>query len=318
MSRRAFVRSGVLVVDKPAGPTSYDVVALVRRRLGVRRVGHAGTLDPDATGVLPILIGEATKLMGYLAEHDKEYRAVVRLGVRTDTQDLSGRILSELPVPPLTAAEVERVTRRFAGRIRQTPPMYSALHHEGRRLYELAREGVEVEREAREVVVRSIHVEALDGVLVTLRVVCGKGTYVRTLAADVGEAIGCGASVATLTRLRVGPFGLAEAVSHPELEHGPGEALGGRIMPPEAALGDWPAVELDRVSTEAFRHGRALDAHGGPLPSSRPTGGEATLVRVHGPDGVLVGVGAVDGEGGRLRPVRILHADHPRSRVLPA
>jgi tRNA pseudouridine55 synthase len=317
MSRGPFVRSGVLVVDKPAGPTSYDVVALVRRRLGARRVGHAGTLDPEATGVLPILVGEATKLMGYLADHDKEYRAVVRLGVRTDTQDLAGRVLSEQPVPALTAADVQAILPRFTGRIRQTPPMYSALHHEGRRLYELAREGVEVAREPREVVVHSIEVEALDGPLVTLRIVCGKGTYVRTLAADLGEALGCGAAVATLARLRVGPFALAQALSYAELERGPSEALRDRIMPPEAALRDWREVQLDQVSAEAFRHGRALDSKGRVAPGPAPTR-ETTLVRVHGPDGVLVGVGAVDDQGGRLRPVRILHADHPRSRILPA
>ena len=316
MSLRPFVRSGVLVIDKPSGPTSYDVVALVRRRLGVRRVGHAGTLDPEATGVLPILIGEATKLMGYLADHDKEYRAVVRLGVRTDTQDLSGRVLTEHPVPALSVADVQAILPRFTGRIRQTPPMYSALHHEGRRLYELAREGVEVEREPREVVVDSIDVEALDAPLVTLRVVCGKGTYVRTLAADFGEALGCGAAVATLARLRVGPFALAQAVSYADLEGGSSEALRARIMPPETALCGWPEVQLDQLSVEAFRHGRVLEAHGRVAPSQPPR--DTRLVRVHDPDGVLVGVGAVDDEGGRLRPVRILHADHPRSRILPA
>jgi tRNA pseudouridine55 synthase len=318
MSGRTFVRSGVLVVDKPAGPTSYDIVALVRRRLGVRRVGHAGTLDPEATGVLPILIGEATKLMGYLADHDKAYRAVVRLGVRTDTQDLSGRILTEEPVPALTSADVRAILPRFTGRIRQTPPMYSALHHEGRRLYALAREGVEVERESREVVVHSLEMEALDGVLVTLGVVCGKGTYVRTLAADFGEAVGCGAAVATLARLRVGPFERSEAVSYADLERGSSEALRDRIVPPETALSGWPAVQLDEASAEAFRHGRALDSREPVAPATPRPARDATLVRVHGPDGVLVGVGAVDDEGGRLRPVRLLHADHPRPRVLPA
>lgn len=314
MRPRSQVRSGVLVVDKPAGPTSYDVVALVRRRLGVRRVGHAGTLDPDATGVLPILIGEATKLMGYLADHDKEYRAVVRLGVRTDTQDGAGRVLAETPVPPLTIADVRAVAARFTGRIRQTPPMYSALHHEGRRLYELAREGVEVARMPREVLVHSIDVEALDGVLVTLRVVCGKGTYVRTLAADIGDAIGCGAAVASLARLRVGPFVLADALSYADLEGASADSLVQRIAPPDAALAGWAEVRLSEATAAAFRHGQALEMPGG----TSFTGGDARLVRVHGPDGALIGVGAVDDRGGRLRPVRILHADHPRARVLPA
>ncbi len=144
MTRAAARSSGVLVVDKAAGMTSHDVVALGRRRLGLRRVGHAGTLDPAATGVLPILLGEATKLMPYLAEQDKAYVVTIRLGVTTDTQDLQGRILAERPVPPLTPETVARAARGFVGRIRQVPPMYSAVRHEGRRLYELAREGREV------------------------------------------------------------------------------------------------------------------------------------------------------------------------------
>ena len=152
-------RSGILVIDKGRGATSFDVVAIARRRLGVRRIGHAGTLDPDATGVLPILIGEATKLTPYLVDQDKEYLATVRFGVTTDTHDVSGRVLSEAPVDDLTEARLEEVCRAFVGRIKQVPPMYSAVHHQGRRLYELARAGIEIERMPREVVVRSIAIE---------------------------------------------------------------------------------------------------------------------------------------------------------------
>ena len=296
----------MLVVDKIAGVTSFDAVALVRRRLGLRRVGHAGTLDPDATGVLPVLLGEATKLMPYVTDHDKEYRAVVRLGVRTDTQDLSGRILSEVPVPALTPAAVAGVATAFVGRIRQTPPMYSALHHEGRRLYELAREGVEVPRAPRDVVVHAIEIEDVSDARVTLRVVCGKGTYVRTLAADLGDALGVGAAVEELTRRRVGPFTLDEAVPWDVLERAPGAVLRARVAPPAAALAGWAEARLDAAQAEAFCHGPAVD--GGCAP--------AGLVRVHDGSGALIGVGAV--ESGRLRPVRILHADRPDARVLPA
>src|SRR5262245_49696390 len=169
-------RSGVLAVDKPSGATSFDMVALLRRRLGVRRIGHAGTLDPAATGVLPLLIGEATKLVPYLADEDKEYVATIRFGVTTDTQDLTGTVLSTAPVPALTPDVVTAATRRFVGRIRQVPPMFSALHHEGRRLYELAREGVEVERAPREVFVHEIVVDAVTAQTATLRIVCGRGT----------------------------------------------------------------------------------------------------------------------------------------------
>jgi len=296
----------VLVVDKPAGVTSFDVVGLVRRRLGVKRVGHAGTLDPDATGVLPVLLGEATKLMPYLADHDKAYRAVIRLGVRTDTQDLSGRVLAEVAVPALTLETIAAAARAFVGRIQQTPPMYSALHHEGRRLYELAREGVEVPRAAREVVVHAIDVEEVSGTRVMLRVVCGKGTYVRTLAADLGDALGVGAAVEQLTRLRVGPFTRDDAVTWDLLEHAAGAALRARLVPPEAALAGWPAVCLDAARAEVFRHGQSVEC------AAVPSG----LARVHEADGTLIGVGAVD--AGRLRPVRILHADRPDARVLPA
>src|SRR5438552_2835782 len=181
-------RSGVLVVDKGAGATSFDVVALVRRRLRVRRVGHAGTLDPGATGVLPVLIGEATKLTPYLMDQDKEYVATVRFGLTTDTLDVSGRVLSETAVFRLERYLLEEACRPFVGRIKQVPPMYSAVHHAGRRLYELAREGIEVDREPREVVVRSIVVDEVAPPRATLRVVCGKGTDVRVLAADLGAA----------------------------------------------------------------------------------------------------------------------------------
>jgi tRNA pseudouridine55 synthase len=302
----ARARSGVLVVDKPAGATSFDVVARVRTRLGLRRVGHAGTLDPDATGVLPVLLGEATKLMPYLAEQDKEYRAIVRLGVRTETQDLAGRVLDERPVPPLTREAVMAVASRFVGRIAQTPPMFSALHHEGRRLYELAREGVEVARAAREVVVHAIEVEAVEGVRVTLRVTCGKGTYVRTLAADLGDALGVGGAIERLARLRVGPFSLDDAVSGADLQTAPAATLVDRILPPETALAGWPAVHLDRMRSETFRHGQPVDA-----PGAGPG-----FTRVHEQAGRLIGVGEVD--GGRVKPVRILHADRQDSRVLPA
>ena len=302
------VRSGVLVVDKPAGMTSFDVVGIVRRRLGVPRVGHAGTLDPDATGVLPILLGEATKLMAYLAEHDKEYRALVRFGVRTDTQDLSGRVLSTVAVTGLNHETVSDAASAFVGRIRQTPPMYSAVHHGGRRLYELAREGVEVERASREVMVHSIDVEDVHDATATLRIVCGKGTYVRTLAADLGDALGFGAAVERLMRLRVGPFTLTGAVPWPELEAGSAATLNARVAPPEAALAAWTAVNLDVARADAFRHGQPVECL------------EACvgLVRVHDAVGGLIGVGAVEAGGRGLRPIRILHADRSDARVLPA
>jgi tRNA pseudouridine55 synthase len=305
-------RSGVLAVVKASGMTSFDVVALVRRRLGVRRVGHGGTLDPGAVGVLPILIGEATKLMPYLLDWDKEYLATLRFGLKTDTHDLGGRVLAEAPVPPLSAEALTRSTRPFVGRIRQVPPMYSAIHHEGRRLYELAREGVEVPREPREVVVFAIAVEEVASPTARLRIVCGKGTYVRVLAADLGEALGCGAVVERLVRGRVGPFELSEALPTAELAALSSEAIWARVLPPESALADWPVVRLDTRATASFLHGQTVAG----IPSAMSSGPGRRFVAVHAVGGGFLGVGELI--GGRIKPARILHADHPGSRVLPA
>ena len=306
-------RSGILVVDKGRGATSFDVVAVVRRRLGVRRIGHAGTLDPDATGVLPILVGEATKLTPYLVDQDKEYVATLRFGVTTDTHDVSGRVLSQTPVEELDAARLEEACRAFVGPIRQVPPMYSAVHHLGRRLYELAREGIEVERAAREVVIRSIAIEKIDGPRATLRIVCGKGTYVRVLAADLGAALGCGGAVESLVRWRVGPFDLADAVSWSELcsDASRHDDLWSRVRPVETALAGWPSVRLDGTGAAAFGHGQAADV----IPAAASAEG---YVRVHDAEGPMLGVGELMAGGSKVRPVRILHADRPRTRILPA
>jgi tRNA pseudouridine55 synthase len=301
--------AGILVLDKRAGVTSFDAVAEVRRRLRARRVGHAGTLDPAATGVLPILVGEATKLMPYLVDQDKQYRATLRLGVTTDTLDAGGRVLGTAPPPALTREEAQAACRPFVGRIHQVPPMYSAVHHAGRRLYELARQGIEVDRRPREVVVHAIDVEEAGEGRLTLRVVCGKGTYVRVLAADLGAALGCGAVVERLVRTRVGPFELAHAVTWEELTTAAAGALWARLLPPEAALAGWPSLCLDLLAARQFVNGQAVDA-----PGPRPAG----LVRVHAADGSFLGVGDTTGGGKRVKPVRILNVDRPGTRVLPA
>jgi len=321
---RESTRSGILVVDKGRGATSFDVVAITRRRLGVRRIGHAGTLDPDATGVLPILVGEATKITAYLVDQDKEYLATVRFGVTTDTHDVSGRILSETPVDDLSPSRLEKACRAFVGLIKQVPPMYSAVHHQGRRLYELARAGIEVERTPREVVVRSILIEKIDGPRAILRVVCGKGTYVRVLAADLGAALGYGGAVESLVRCRVGPFDLRDAVSWGELTGGRSDAPEGRsdaigvgrelwskVRPVEAALVGWPVVRLDGPGATTFAHGQAADV----IPAAAATEG---FVRVHDIDGPMIGVGELTAGGSKVKPVRILHADRSRTRSLPA
>lgn len=303
------VRSGVLVIDKGRGATSFDVVAIVRRRLGVRRIGHAGTLDPDATGVLPILVGEATKITPYLVDQDKEYLATVRFGLTTDTNDVSGRVLSQTPVDDLVLSRLEDACRAFVGHIKQVPPMYSAVHHQGRRLYELARAGIEVERAPREITIRSIAIEQVDGPRATLRVICGKGTYIRVLAADLGAALGYGGAVESLVRCRVGPFDLQDAVSWPDLMDGVRD-LWSRVRPVEAALAEWPVVHLDGAAAATFGHGQPADV----IPAAATTEG---FVRVHDIAGPMIGVGELMAGGSKVRPVRILYADRPRARILP-
>jgi tRNA pseudouridine55 synthase len=302
------LRSGILPVEKGPGVTSFQVVAHLRRVLRAPKVGHGGTLDPDATGVLPILIGEATKLTPYLVELDKEYVATVRLGVVTETEDLGGTVLETHPVPALDVDAIEAALRRFVGVIRQVPPMYSALHRGGKRLYELAREGRTVQREAREITVHAITLEALALPDLTLRVRCGKGTYVRTLAADLGAALGCGAALAALVRTRVGPYALEGAVPWPEVgEARHGALLWARVLPLDGALGALPPVHLDPAQSRGFVHGQAVAGAVGPA---------AGQVRVYGADGVLLGIGSA--RGPLLRPERLLHADPPRPSVLPA
>jgi tRNA pseudouridine55 synthase len=303
-------RPGILVVDKVAGVTSFDAVALARRALGVRRVGHAGTLDPAATGVLPLLVGEATKLTPYLMDHDKEYVATVRFGVTTDTQDLTGRVLATAAVTGLSRERLEVVCRPFVGRIAQTPPMFSAVHHEGQRLYELARRGVEVERTPREVVVSSIAVDEVSGPTATLRIVCGKGTYIRALASDIGAQFGCGAALERLTRTRVGPFTLRNAIPWSELADGRRDSLRTRLLAMDAALAAWPAVRLDAGRTRQFTHGQPADLVA-PMASGQ-------LVRVYDEQEMLLGVGETDASGQSVRPVRMLHADRSGTSVRPA
>ena len=305
-ARVGATRSGILPVEKGPGVTSFQVVAQLRRLLRAPKVGHGGTLDPDATGLLPILVGEGTKLTPYLTALDKEYVATARLGVTTDTQDASGTVLRERPVPALDAAALAAALARFVGEIEQIPPMYSALHHEGRRLYELAREGAEVPRQPRKVMVHAITLEAVALPELTFRVRCGKGTYVRTLVADLGEALGTGAALSRLVRSRVGPYRLEDAVRWDALrEARDGAALWTRLLPLDSALADLPALTLDARATQAFVHGQSV-----PAGAAR-----AELLRVYGPDGALLGVG--QGRGDLVKPERLLHADPARPPVVP-
>jgi tRNA pseudouridine55 synthase len=285
---------GFLNIDKPAGLTSHDVVARVRRLAGKGvKVGHGGTLDPAATGVLPVALGGATRLIEHLADADKGYEGLVRLGVATATDDAEGEVIATAPVPALTDAQIEAAVAPLRGKIMQVPPMYSALHHEGRRLYDLAREGRTVELAPRPVVVHSLSWarEGRDGLRIA--VACGKGTYIRCLARDIGAALGCGAHLAALRRTFVGPFQLDAAVPLDALLADPG-SLPARTLPPETAVITWPAAALDAAQAARLRNGMPLRLP--ELPGER--------ARAHGPDGALLAL--LRREGELWRPDKVL------------
>jgi tRNA pseudouridine55 synthase len=246
---------GFLVLNKPRGPTSFAMVGLVRRITGIRRVGHGGTLDPAASGVLPICIGQATRMAEYLLQGTKEYRAVVHLGVSTDSYDAEGKVTTKRDASQVKRRDVERLLPRFTGPIGQVPPMHSALKRDGRRLYDLAREGIEVERGPRDVIIERLALTQWDPPFLTLDVECGHGTYIRSLAHDLGEGLGCGAHLAALTRTRVGPFHLSEAVT-PEALSADGPFWETHLYPLDHLVLPTRAAVLDEAAGRAVCDGR--------------------------------------------------------------
>lgn len=249
---------GLINVCKPRGFTSHDVVAVVRRTLGTRRVGHAGTLDPLAEGVLPVCVGRYTRLVDQLAETEKGYYAEIQLGARTTTDDAEGEVVERVPVPDLTAPELEPYLARFRGQIAQVPPVYSAIKVDGRRAYDLARRGAAPELQARPVTVHRLDVVAWTPPSLSLVVACSKGTYIRSLARDLGEALGCGAHLTRLVRLRVGCFRLENAVSPQEIEAAVAEdRVGSVLLPADDALAELPALLVPEARSVDFGHGRS-------------------------------------------------------------
>lgn len=291
------LQDGVLNVRKEAGWTSHDVVARIRGKLRGMKLGHAGTLDPAATGVLPLLVGRGTRIAEYLLEWDKTYLAGLRLGETTDTQDATGTVLSRSPVESVTDARVREVVAGFEGRIQQLPPMYSAVKVGGVPLYKAARAGREVSRQAREVTVFRLEIVDIQIPNVTLRVACSKGTYIRTLCADIGEKLGVGGHMATLVRERVGPLTVDQALTVDEvesrLEQG---ALAASMLTLDEAL-----VGLPVCTVGAGTAGRVL--HGMPVPCSevlawhglpsRLVEGEARPIRIKDDAGRLLAVGTM-------------------------
>jgi tRNA pseudouridine55 synthase len=247
------VTDGLLLVDKPKGITSHDAVDAVRRALGIRKVGHAGTLDPMATGLLVMGVGRATRLLRFLGDLDKEYEGAARLGVETDTLDADGDVVRTSPVWS-SEADVREAMSGLIGEIEQRPPAYSAVKVGGRRLHRAARSGEAVVAPSRTVRIDAFDLESFDGQTVSFRVVCSGGTYVRSLVADVGRRLGCGAHLTRLIRSRIGPFHLADA--------GPPES--GVLLPMERAVAHLPRLELDDEEAVAARHGRPLGPPAGP------------------------------------------------------
>jgi len=285
--------NGVLVVDKPQGVTSFDVVREVRRALRVKKAGHTGTLDPMATGVLPVCVGDATKIAQFITLATKSYDATVRLGVTTDTLDAEGQVLLERPVPPITREVLEAALQKFRGTFPQTPPMFSAVKVGGKRLYELARNGEEVERAARPVTVFELTLRDFSAAEVKLSVRASKGFFVRCLAADLGEALGCGAHLTALRRTQSGTFSLAQAVPLAEVQ-AQGPAMAARLVSMQDALADVPALDVTAAEAERVRHGGVVEV------SASLSG----LLRVVGPGHELLAL--ADAERGRLRYRRVL------------
>ncbi len=247
---------GIILVDKEEGKTSFDVVRGVRRLLKVKKVGHAGTLDPFATGLLIILLGQGTKLSSYLMAGDKTYQATMRLGVETDTQDLTGRVVSRGLVPELEPESIRKVARRFVGEIEQIPPLFSALNYRGRRAYELARQGIKMDLQKRKVKVHSLAITSVDLPDITMRVTCSRGTYVRSLAADLGKELGPGAHLRCLRRLRSGPFRVEDALSLEKLAHLSQNRLVQQIrIPLHKALPDIKEARVDDRISQRIRNG---------------------------------------------------------------
>jgi tRNA pseudouridine55 synthase len=297
-------RDGLLIVDKPAGMTSHDVVSRCRRFLRERRVGHGGTLDPDATGVLLVGVGRVTRLLRFLTALPKTYEGSLSLGRSTDTLDASGRVTGEWDMSGVTPAEVEAAAASLTGNILQVPPMVSAVQIGGRRLHELARQGVEVDRPPRPVTVERFVVRpgAEPGSYV-FEVTCSSGTYIRSLVDDMGRQLGGGAHMVRLRRTGVGPFSAAEATALEQV----GPEL---LLSPAQAVSFLPQVELPEDQLEPARHGRVLDLHpvlGGPDPTPA-----ARDWAVLGPDGSLVGVYRQDAAG-RLRPEVVIQPAGPGS-----
>ncbi|MGQ0665913.1 MAG: tRNA pseudouridine(55) synthase TruB [Nitrospiraceae bacterium] len=301
ITRPIAVTDGVLVVNKETGWTSHDVVAKVRGILGGVKVGHAGTLDPAAIGVLPVLVGRATRVAEYLVEWDKEYRAVLRLGARTDTQDATGTVLTKADSIHISERAVRDAVMRFLGPQQQLPPMHSAIKVGGRPLYKEARAGRTVERLERSIVIHELKILTIDGRDVTLNVVCSKGTYIRTLCADIGEALGVGGHLAALERRRVGPLSIGQALTVEQIAALAAiGTLRDQLISMDHVLEQLPALVVTGEQARRVLHGGAVVPTG---IRQLPPASAPVSVRLKDETGRLLAIGTYEGEA--VGPIKI-------------
>jgi tRNA pseudouridine55 synthase len=296
---------GILNVNKPQDATSFQIVAQVKRLCQEKHAGHAGTLDPQAAGVLPICLGQATRIIEYLFHETKTYRAQVELGVTTDTYDSTGKVLCLADATGISREMVEAGLVKFRGAIQQIPPMYSAVKHKGKPLYKLARSGIEVERRSRLAHIYSLEISGWEPPVVTLDIVCGKGTYIRSLAHDLGEALGCGANMKDLVRLKVGPFAIEEALTLSQLEEAFHQGYVAKYLYPlDFALLPYSAIVVNGEKRCSLIHGAPITVEPGPEAES-PSLTAGSRSRVYTEDGCFLGMIKYDPETSRWWPEKI-------------
>jgi tRNA pseudouridine55 synthase len=291
------VPHGILLLDKPRGMSSNAAVQRVRRACGREKAGHTGSLDPLATGMLPICLGEATKVAGYLLEGDKEYECTARFGERTATGDTEGEVVERCEVPDDLQAALALAIPHYLGTIAQVPPMYSALKRDGQPLYRLARQGIEVEREARPVTIHELMLLGVTGTHAHFRVRCSKGTYIRTLAEDLAQSMGSCAHLTALRRIAVAPFPAGGLVSLEQVEADPAALT---LLRPDAALPQLPSVTLDKAQAGRLRQGQAVHAEGA---AALPAG----LVRLYDPGARFLGIGSIEQGSPVVKPIRLFN-----------
>ena len=299
---------GILVLDKPPGISSMEVVRRIKRSSGMRRVGHGGTLDPMATGVIPICLGRATRMMEYMLDSSKEYIGEVRLGISTNSYDAEGEITSRSDASGVKREDVEDVLNSFLGQIEQIPPMFSALKRNGKRLYELARQGVEVEREPRSMTVHSIRLQDWNPPVAAVHIECSRGFYMRSLAHDVGVQLGCGAHLKSLTRMRTGRFRISDAVSLETAQRSFEDCSWPELLVSlDSVLGDLRAIIVGETEQTSIQNGRAV-----PISEDSPSLRSDEQFRAYGLDGEFLAIMRFDASDGCWRPNKVFNGPFRR------